>query len=53
MIVKDWCSYCGACAGVCPKNNIEVKEYSLVFNNENCSSCETCIKVCPINALEK
>ena len=19
MIVKDWCSYCGECSGVCPR----------------------------------
>ena len=41
MIVKDWCSFCGECAGVCPRNLIQVKEYSLVFD------------ACPINALEK
>ena len=31
MIVKDWCSFCGECAGVCPKNLIQVREYNLVF----------------------
>ncbi|WP_409199344.1 4Fe-4S binding protein [Methanobrevibacter sp. DSM 116169] len=53
MIVKDWCSYCGECAGVCPKNLIEVKEYSLVINGEECASCEICLKACPLKALEK
>ena len=24
MIVKDWCSFCGECAGVCPRNLIQV-----------------------------
>ena len=53
MIVKDWCSYCGECAGVCPRNLIQVREYSLVFNEDDCKDCDTCIKACPINALEK
>jgi ferredoxin len=52
MIVKDWCSYCGECAGICPKNIIEVKEYSLVFDEKECSRCEICVKACPLNALE-
>ena len=34
MIVKDWCSFCGECAGVCPRNLIQVREYSLVFNDD-------------------
>jgi ferredoxin len=53
MIVKDWCSYCGECAGVCPRNLIQVREYALVFNDEDCKDCDTCIKACPIDALEK
>lgn len=53
MIVKDWCSFCGECAGVCPRNLIQVKEYSLVFDDGECKSCNTCIVACPINALEK
>ena len=54
MIIKDWCSYCGACAGVCPKNCIEVKETSLVFDEDECSEkCDLCIKTCPLHALEK
>ena len=53
MIVKDWCSFCGECAGVCPKNLITVKEYGLVFDDEDCRECNTCVVACPINALEK
>ena len=53
MIVKDWCSFCGECAGVCPINLIQVREYSLVFNDGDCKDCDTCIKACPIDALEK
>lgn len=52
MIVKDWCSFCGECAGVCPRNLIIVKEYNLLFS-DNCKECDTCINACPIGALEK
>ena len=52
MIVKDWCSYCGECAGVCPRNLIEVKEYSLEFDTSECKDCSTCVNACPISALE-
>ena len=47
MIVKDWCSFCGECAGVCPRNLIQVKEYSLVFDEGDCKDCD------PIDALVK
>jgi ferredoxin len=53
MIVRDWCMYCGECAGVCPRNLIEIKEITLVFDSEDCKTCSTCIKACPISALEK
>ena len=53
MIVKDWCTFCGECAGVCPRNLIIVKEYGLEFNDEDCRECDTCVKACPVNALEK
>jgi len=53
MIVKDWCMYCGECAGVCPRNLIEVKEIALIFDVEDCKECNTCITACPISALEK
>ncbi|MDL2246528.1 4Fe-4S binding protein [Methanobrevibacter sp. OttesenSCG-928-K11] len=53
MIVKDWCSFCGECAGVCPRNLIEVKEYSLIFSDTDCKECDFCINACPLNALER
>ncbi|HOI72390.1 MAG TPA: 4Fe-4S binding protein [Methanobacterium sp.] len=53
MIVKEWCMYCGECAGVCPRNLIEVREISLNFNKEECKDCRICVKACPVQALEK
>jgi ferredoxin len=53
MIVKEWCMYCGECAGVCPRNLIEVREISLNFNEEECKDCQICLQACPVKALEK
>ncbi len=53
MIVRDWCSFCGECAGVCPRNLIQVREYNLVFDESECKDCSTCVDACPIFALEK
>lgn len=52
MIVEDWCSYCGECAGVCPKNCIEVKETNLVFDEDICNECGICVTACPLKALK-
>jgi ferredoxin len=53
MIVKEWCMYCGECAGVCPRNLIEVRELTLKFDEKECKDCKICIQVCPVQALEK
>ncbi|HEX7468130.1 MAG: 4Fe-4S binding protein [Methanobacterium sp.] len=53
MIVKEWCMYCGECAGVCPRLLIEVRETSLNFNEEGCKDCRLCVQVCPVKALAK
>jgi len=52
MIVKEFCMYCGECAGVCPRNLIEVRENTLKFSKKDCKECNVCIRVCPIRALE-
>ncbi|BDH79541.1 MAG TPA: 4Fe-4S binding protein [Methanothermobacter sp.] len=52
MKVNDWCMYCGECAGVCPRNLIEVKETSIIFSKKECKDCRLCMQVCPIGALE-
>jgi ferredoxin len=53
MKVKEWCMYCGECAGVCPRSLIEVRENSLKFDKKNCKECNICIQVCPVQALAK
>lgn len=52
MIVKEWCMFCGECAGLCPRNLIEVRELTLKFNEEKCKECSLCVDSCPVNALE-
>lgn len=51
MRIKEWCMYCGECAGVCPRSLIEVRETSLIFDKEECKDCRICIQVCPVQAL--
>ncbi|PAV07070.1 4Fe-4S binding protein [Methanosphaera cuniculi] len=52
MIIKEFCMYCGACAGVCPVDAIEVEELKIVIDEEKCTKCGLCVKTCPIEALE-
>lgn len=52
MLVKEFCMYCGECAGVCPRNLIEVRETGLKFNKKDCKDCKICIQTCPVRALE-
>ncbi|MCI5867154.1 MAG: 4Fe-4S binding protein [Methanosphaera sp.] len=52
MIIKEHCMYCGACAGVCIVDAIEVQELKIVIDEEKCTKCGICVKTCPIEALE-
>lgn len=50
---KSKCCGCYACANICPKQCIEMKEDEEGFvypyiNNENCIKCNLCKKVCPM-----
>ncbi|MBU4536352.1 MAG: 4Fe-4S binding protein [Euryarchaeota archaeon] len=52
MLIREFCMYCGECAGVCPRNLIEVGESTLKFGQKDCKNCQICIQVCPVSALE-
>jgi MinD superfamily P-loop ATPase containing an inserted ferredoxin domain len=52
-IVKEWCMYCGECAGVCPRCLIEVGETTITFDESSCKDCEICVQACPVRALIK
>ena len=43
--------YCGACAGVCTVDAIDVQELKIVVNDEKCIKCGLCVKACPVAAL--
>lgn len=50
---KENCSACGACAFVCPKQCISMREDDLgrmypVMDDRDCISCKRCQNVCPI-----
>jgi len=52
IIKTQMCCGCGTCAGICPKNAIEMQInkrgfYEPLVNKEKCNNCELCSKVCP------
>ncbi|WP_455644983.1 4Fe-4S binding protein [Methanosphaera sp.] len=51
MIIEDFCMYCGACAGVCNVDAIQVQELKIVVNDEKCVKCGLCVDICPVHAL--
>jgi len=51
-IKQDICDYCSACISICPVDCIEVREYSIVIDDEKCIDCDFCVEICPIEVLE-
>ena len=52
---SSFCTGCGACVNVCPRNAI-IKKNSLFFNEmsideDKCVNCKRCFNVCPNNIL--
>ena len=50
---KNLCTGCGACAFVCPREAIDMRETEIgivypIIDEEKCISCKKCQKVCPI-----
>ena len=48
---KDKCTYCGACAEVCPFTAIKVKDNSWNLKGVSCFGCGVCVDSCEDNAL--
>jgi len=49
---KNDCTYCGACAELCPFQAIKVNENSWEYNEQKCFGCSVCVDTCPSNALQ-
>ncbi|MCR5137953.1 MAG: EFR1 family ferrodoxin [Oscillospiraceae bacterium] len=49
--VKDSCTGCGTCAGLCPLVNISMLHGRPVWGG-NCTQCQACIAACPTDAIE-
>lgn len=55
VVAHDLCVGCGLCAGVCPKNTLEMRfnefgEYLACDVEGNCSdNCDICLRVCPFS----
>ncbi|EJG06822.1 coenzyme F420 hydrogenase/dehydrogenase beta subunit domain protein [Methanofollis liminatans DSM 4140] len=52
------CTACGACAGICPSNAIEIVTntagyLAAVINTKLCIDCGKCAKICPSNPENK
>lgn len=52
------CTACGACAGICPSNAIEIHPNTAGFlaaniNNDLCIKCGKCAKICPSSPENK
>ena len=45
------CVRCGACAGICPGEAIEVEDHA-VINYNKCLECFCCQEVCPAGAID-
>lgn len=46
------CTGCGTCAGICPRNNIEMQRgqegtYFPILKDFNCQACSLCVEACP------
>ncbi|MBN1860390.1 MAG: DUF362 domain-containing protein [Candidatus Thermoplasmatota archaeon] len=52
VYMKDACTYCGACAEVCPFQAIVVHGKSWDYNKKKCFGCDACVDVCASNALQ-
>jgi uncharacterized Fe-S center protein len=48
---KDKCTYCGACAEVCPFQAIIVKNNSWKICNRKCFGCGVCVDACEPDAI--
>lgn len=56
-LINNYCSGCGACFNVCPKNAVTMQGdkygfYKPIVDEEKCVDCGLCEKVCPLNSYK-
>jgi len=49
---SDACTGCGLCAGLCPVDNIAMKDGRPEFLHDNCTNCLACLHWCPSAAID-
>ena len=49
--IDENCNLCGICEHLCPVNNIEITDKSIVWKG-NCEKCLACIQWCPETAIQ-
>lgn len=57
MVEREFCTGCGACGAVCPRNAIQMTEdrdgfLYPVLNAKTCTECGLCTRVCPLTKAE-
>ncbi len=50
FLAGERCDLCGACEGLCPRNNITV--HDMVMWGDDCEFCLRCLHRCPQNAIQ-
>ncbi len=50
-ILRDVCTNCGFCRGVCPVNTIQYEQKQIRVGYENCVGCGICAADCTIHAI--
>ncbi len=51
MFADEKCDLCGACVGLCPRDNIEIRESHVIFGDD-CDFCMRCLHRCPKEAIQ-
>lgn len=51
-VINDDCLSCGACAGQCPTEAIDMGDMHYEIDAEKCVECGACAGQCPAEAIE-
>ncbi len=48
---EDECTYCGACALICPDRALTVENGPPLLDQEACQGCQKCSSICPVECV--